>query len=94
MAKIKALLKDNPDLVFSRNDEYGKTPLDRAAYADTAIPEFGEPAVVPLVRWRWEALAPVEANLENAAVRAGLVNRSDRLKTPRCPAFWGTESRL
>src|ERR1017187_5732369 len=31
LAKVKALLKDNPDLVFSK-DDYGQTPLHYAAY--------------------------------------------------------------
>jgi ankyrin repeat protein len=31
LEKVKALLKDNPDLVFSKDNKYGGTPLHLAA---------------------------------------------------------------
>src|ERR1035438_1825728 len=33
MEKVKALLKGNPDLVFSKNDNYGCTPLHLAVFS-------------------------------------------------------------
>src|ERR1039457_3502221 len=39
LAKVKALLKDNPDLVFSKDNQFGVTPLHVAAaqgYKDLA----------------------------------------------------------
>ena len=32
LEKVKALLKANPDLVFSKDDKFGGTPLHLAAY--------------------------------------------------------------
>ena len=39
--------------------------------------EVGEPTIVPPVRWRWESIPPIEANLETASVRACPMNRAD-----------------
>jgi Ankyrin repeats (3 copies)/Ankyrin repeat len=41
LEKVKALLKGNPDFVFSKEDEYGRTPLHYAAEnGHTAVAEF------------------------------------------------------